>query len=154
MEKLPVPGFPTYEIDAEGNVYNIKTGRCLKATPNRNGYYKVGLYRNGKADRHVKYIHRLVAEVFLGVCPDGLVVRHGDGNKAHNAVDNLSYGTHKDNYDDAVRHGTRGNDAGPIGAWQSAKTHCPKGHEYTEENIYWSKRGWRNCRICIRSRSL
>lgn len=27
------------------------------------------------------------------------------------------------------------------------KTHCPKGHAYTEDNIYWHK-GSRNCRTC------
>jgi hypothetical protein len=30
------------------------------------------------------------------------------------------------------------------------KTHCPKNHEYTEENTYVSKRGQRNCRTCHR----
>lgn len=28
------------------------------------------------------------------------------------------------------------------------KTHCPQGHEYTEENTYVSKRGSRTCRTC------
>ena len=28
------------------------------------------------------------------------------------------------------------------------KTHCPHGHEYTRENTYTDKRGWRSCRIC------
>jgi len=27
-------------------------------------------------------------------------------------------------------------------------THCPNGHEYTEENIYINHRGHRECRIC------
>jgi hypothetical protein len=32
----------------------------------------------------------------------------------------------------------------------SSKTHCPAGHEYTEENIYWHgpNKDWRRCRIC------
>jgi len=30
----------------------------------------------------------------------------------------------------------------------TAKTHCPAGHEYTEENIYRSKDNWRKCRTC------
>lgn len=30
---------------------------------------------------------------------------------------------------------------------EGKKTHCPQGHEYTEENTYWYK-GFRACRIC------
>lgn len=29
------------------------------------------------------------------------------------------------------------------------KTHCPQGHEYTDENTYLF-RGWRSCRECHR----
>ena len=28
------------------------------------------------------------------------------------------------------------------------KTHCRKGHEYTEENTSHSKEGWQRCRAC------
>lgn len=34
-------------------------------------------------------------------------------------------------------------------AWADA---CPHGHEYTEENTRWSKRGYRHCRTCDRAR--
>jgi hypothetical protein len=34
------------------------------------------------------------------------------------------------------------------GAQQRAKTHCPQGHEYTEDNIYWSASGGRRCKSC------
>lgn len=36
--------------------------------------------------------------------------------------------------------------------YQSAKTHCPYGHEYTEENTYRPSNGSRNCRTCIKDR--
>ncbi len=34
-------------------------------------------------------------------------------------------------------------------------THCPSGHEYTEDNIYWDGPGkkWRKCRACSIDRS-
>lgn len=36
-------------------------------------------------------------------------------------------------------------------AVNKAKTHCPKGHEYTEENIRWHS-GRRECRACVNNR--
>lgn len=35
---------------------------------------------------------------------------------------------------------------------QRSKTHCPRGHEYTEENTWKDKRGHRWCRACRRIR--
>ncbi len=32
------------------------------------------------------------------------------------------------------------------------KTHCPKGHEYSEENTYTDKNGYKHCRTCARER--
>lgn len=43
-----------------------------------------------------------------------------------------------------VRFGTR-----PGG---TAKTHCKRGHEFTDDNVYWSPSGQRNCKACQRQR--
>lgn len=47
----------------------------------------------------------------------------------------------------------------PRGSWQSRKTHCPQGHEYTPENTYLHKtkdkqksHGGRSCKTCNRER--
>lgn len=37
--------------------------------------------------------------------------------------------------------------------WQREKTHCKHGHEFTGENTYITKEGWRNCRRCAAIRS-
>lgn len=34
----------------------------------------------------------------------------------------------------------------------SGATHCSKGHEFTPENTYLTKQGWRNCRTCHRAK--
>jgi len=36
------------------------------------------------------------------------------------------------------------------GERQKSKTHCPKGHEYTFDNLVASKSGWRKCKTCHR----
>ena len=38
----------------------------------------------------------------------------------------------------------------PRPLFNGVKTHCPQGHEYTEENTRVSKRGQRSCRTCHR----
>ena len=50
--------------------------------------------------------------------------------------------THQEN----VRRGGSGN-------YLRAKTHCPQGHPYDEENTSVSDRGWRSCRVCGREKS-
>jgi hypothetical protein len=45
--------------------------------------------------------------------------------------------------------------SGPaLGAMQRAKTHCPQGHEYTEENTYLiGPKNGRACKICCKARA-
>lgn len=50
-------------------------------------------------------VHSLVALAFIGALPDGLQVRHLDGNPANNAPTNLAHGTGKENAADRERHG-------------------------------------------------
>ena len=48
--------------------------------------------------RRVKVnIHRLVAEAFLGPCPNGCIVHHKDHNRRNPKLDNLEYVTLSDN---------------------------------------------------------
>lgn len=37
-------------------------------------------------------------------------------------------------------------------AVRTARTHCVHGHEFTPENTYVTKEGWRNCRACSREK--
>lgn len=39
------------------------------------------------------------------------------------------------------------------GGFNKTKTHCPKGHEYSEENTYFNPQGRRMCRTCARANS-
>lgn len=64
----------------------------------------------------------------------------------------LYVGTYKDNAKDAKERGLTKNAHG--GFYQMAKTHCPYGHEYTEENTFRRKnRNQRECRECQRRRN-
>ena len=59
-------------------------------------------------------VHRIVLETFAGPKPENLQCRHLDGNPGNNKMDNLVWGTAKENSQDRIRHGTqaRGEDNG------------------------------------------
>lgn len=81
-----------------------RRGQILTQTLLPNGYYVVSLSDGPR--RKKRAVHRLVAEAFLGPCPEGMEVRHGPAGKADNKPDNLRYGTHIANVEDNVRDGT------------------------------------------------
>lgn len=65
-------------------------------------------YANVKIDgvRTLAFIHKLVLLSFKGPCPDGMEIRHLNGNATDNRLDNLIYGTKRENTEDRFRHGT------------------------------------------------
>jgi hypothetical protein len=80
-------------------------GRLLLLGQTKTGYVLVTMTRPG-AIRACKYVHRLVAEAFIGPCPNGMEVCHGDNDRANNASYNLRYDTRSSNALDRHRHGT------------------------------------------------
>ena len=117
-----------------GRVWSVHWGRLMGGAPNERGYHVVVL---GKV--HVK-VHRLVLETFVGPCPDGMECLHINGDPGDNRVENLRWGTHAENMQDSLAHGTH--------RWASSKT-CTKGHPYTQSTTY-RHNGRRHCRICAR----
>ena len=102
-----IPGYSgKYQISNLGRVLSFKrhTPRYLKPkTQPSTGKLCVQLSDGSSV---TKCIHTLVAEAFIGPRPKGLVIRHLDGDKTNNKIDNLAYGTHKENIADAIKHGT------------------------------------------------
>ena len=76
-----------------GTVRKLK-GKILKPLKDKNGYQYVYLAKSGS--QKFKFVHRLVAEAFLGDA-ESLEVNHIDGDKSNNSVTNLEWITHKDN---------------------------------------------------------
>lgn len=113
----PIPGFPHYFVDKNGNVWSQYKGgrnglrdvpRKLKPTLNRIGYLQVNLRNNGK--QHTKQVHRLIYEAFKGTIPAGMHVHHVNGNKTDNRLCNLelmSKEEHDNHHLDDRRKGIR-----------------------------------------------
>lgn len=78
-------------------------GQPLATTDNGNGYLIVSLNKNNKRKNH--YVHRLVAEHFIGSIPTDYTVNHKDFNRKNNNVDNLEIITQFDNVQHALENG-------------------------------------------------
>lgn len=136
------PKNPKYLVTELGDIIGPR-GNALKAhiSGTKTKYKNVGLHGGG-----ARQVHAIVAETYLGPRPDGMEVRHLNGDSLDNRVCNLVYGTHADNMQDRVRHS---------GHPMSLRTQCPQGHSYTPENtrLYTYKGSVRrHCRSCARIR--
>jgi hypothetical protein len=92
------PFIEDYEISNLGNVRRkMKKGNYKNITGSimNRGYRYIQLQRNGKRINHL--VHQMVAEKFIGIRPEGLVIDHIDRNKLNNNVSNLRYVTQKVN---------------------------------------------------------
>jgi hypothetical protein len=88
--------------------------------------------------------HRYAYELLVGPIPEGLQIDHLCRNPSCVNPTHLEPVTQLEN----VRRGDAGKN-------QTSKTHCPRGHEYTEENVYRvpSRPNGRQCRACRRERN-
>lgn len=113
----PVVGFEgLYEISDLGHVCSVERfvtrsdgstqrvpGRLLNPTTHRSGHLQVALYRSGK--RSMRYVHRLVLEVFGPPAPPGMdMCRHWNDDPEDNRAENLCWGTKRQNRLDRVRN--------------------------------------------------
>lgn len=105
-EWKPVLNYEDYFVSNYGRVRSTKSGKekLLKAYSITGNYLGVRFYKDGKTTN--QKVHQLVLLAFVGQRPDGMVVRHLDGNRQNNQLTNLAYGTHKENAADRSRHGT------------------------------------------------
>lgn len=93
-----------YYVSDRGRIWSGRSQKFLKPKRlDRHGH--VGLtIRNGDKPSY-KYLHRLIAEEFIPN-PDNLpVVRHLNDDPRDNHVDNLAWGTQRDNMYDCIENG-------------------------------------------------
>jgi hypothetical protein len=112
-----------------------KTESCWlwKGADNGTGY---GIIGAGARNRSPVYAHRLSFELMNGPIEDGLTIDHLCRNRGCVNPEHLEAITQREN----VLRGELGR----------RKTHCPKGHLLSGDNLSKSdmKKGHRRCRIC------
>ena len=110
------------------------------------GYLKPDGYGHayaGKVNDKKKQIstHRAMYELYVGQIPLNLTIDHLCRNRACGNPKHLRILTLSEN--------SRDNG-------QARRTHCPQGHEYTDENTYYNKQAngrlFRQCRTCVKER--
>lgn len=141
-----IPDWTDYEVSDHGNVRSTKFGSRYELKPqanrHRNNYLHFSVHAPGLGRKTIR-VHVIVAELFHGPRPDGLDIRHLDGDSQNNHASNLRYGTRLENTEDQFRHGTRG---------YEVKPYCRNGHDYTPENTSYHSDGKRYCKACSHAR--
>jgi len=119
---------------------NVNTG-CWEwqGYRNRAGYGCV------RVNRCVQLVHRVSFEVHVRPLREGFFVLHHCDNPCCFNPDHLFEGTNQDNMDDAIAKGRH------YSLCAKAKTHCPRGHEYTKENTCINRKAQRSCKECRRA---
>lgn len=134
----------THLISREGAVKslprNTSPGRILTNHVDIYGYSYVSISSHGRVK--AEKVHQLLLSTFDRPPLPGEVARHLDGNPQNNSLENLAWGTQKDNEDDKKRHGTHAN---------VRKEACPRGHHYEGNNLIVTKAGHRKCHSCYRA---
>ncbi len=93
-------------------------------------------------DGRMRGVHRVMWELHCGAVPAGLQLDHLCRNRVCCNPGHLEPVTMVEN----IRRGNRGTNG------NERKTHCPQGHEYSQENTHHAI-GSRMCRECMRVRS-
>lgn len=128
------------------------------ADRNGDGYGAFNVGDKSEGTYRLRSAHRVSYEIFVGPIPEGLHLDHLCRvrccvNPAHlepvTCRENLrrGIGTGSGVVADKDTAARRGNVAA-----KRAITHCPRGHEYDEENTYHHPNGTRHCRACYRER--
>ena len=117
MNKLKIEQWRTildyegiYEVSNQGQVRSLDRidyrgrqlkGKILKSYINKDGYKLIVLCKNGNP---ISYrVHRLALLTFIGICPDDMIGMHQDDNPGNNHLNNLKWGTHKENTEQIIK---------------------------------------------------
>lgn len=153
-EWRPVPGWEGYYeasnrgrirsldriIPKQGGQYQKIEGKILKGWRSNKGDIVVSLRRKSK-DKTLP-IARLVLETFEGPLPDGVEIRHLNGNVRNNNLSNLGRVLPFQNSPNVDIEGANR---------KAKRTHCKRGHEFNATNTFYVKHNSetrRRCRAC------
>lgn len=103
-----IPKYEGYYADEKGYIYSTRSGNLYRLSQiMHKGYYHVHIRRSEPVARWLKFpVHQLILFAYVGERPADMECRHLNGNALDNRLENLCWGTKKENAADAMRHGT------------------------------------------------
>lgn len=104
-EKWAPSTSPEYLVSNKGRIYSNKTNKIMKEKKmDAQGHVGFSSINNGRRGYH--YLHREMAMAFISNPNNYPIVRHLDDDKNNNSLENLAWGTQKDNHLDCVNNKT------------------------------------------------
>ena len=104
-----IPGFSKQYATEEGKIFSCRSG-VLKEKSQRldtKGYLRVNLRDDSFPAKNVVInAHTATLLAFVGPKPEGMECRHLNGNQLDNRLENICWGTHQENINDQLHHGT------------------------------------------------
>lgn len=100
-----IPKYYTLEIDLVSGEVKIFSSSKHSKGKELSQYLNPYGYKRVKMNNKNIQIHSIIAELFLGERPQGLVVNHIDGNKLNNHPSNLEYVTIAENIYHSIENG-------------------------------------------------
>jgi hypothetical protein len=94
----PIPGCPGYLACKLGIIFSRKWGklpRPMRHKIDTGGYCVVSICVNGNVV--CRKVYHLILETYVGPCPPGMECCHGPGGKLDNSINNIRWGTKKEN---------------------------------------------------------
>ena len=101
---LPIEDNPDYWVSTHGRVWSSRSQMFIKPKRlDRQGHLGIAMSHGNHAS--YRYLHRLMAQAFIPNPNRYSIVRHLNDNKDDNTIENLAWGTQKDNHRDCVENG-------------------------------------------------
>lgn len=107
LQLKEIPSIPGYWASDDGKIF-IKPGEAwleVNQSWPKKGYKQVRVPIDG--EKRCRQVHRLVLEAFRGPCPAGMQGRHLNDIRGDNRLENLKWGTPKENGEDKVINGVQ-----------------------------------------------
>jgi hypothetical protein len=126
-----------FRIDEDGSIWSYKHQQYVRQTETTAWYLYTSLY----PVRGMTSVHKVVAQKYLGNCPEGCEVSHKDGNRMNNHWTNLEYITHSANqlksYREHNRQPPSGNHFPRSVEWKQMMSQTHKKPVYCTDGRSW-----------------
>ncbi len=103
-----IPGYERYFVSKSGQILSFARGtdkpHIMKPTQSKSGHQYVYLYSTKRSSKKV-WVHRAVLIAYVGLPPRNEECRHLNDNPSDNRLENLVWGSRRENTEDKRRNG-------------------------------------------------